>query len=319
MRDLRFICCVALALSAARAESPPPPPSQDDGNGRIVGGREAEPGTVPWQVEMFNIYPWSPEQIKPRPVWSKQHQCGGALIAPDVVLTAAHCIESPEDMKGFRILTSTQTLENRGVRGGVGRVYLIADYVVHEGWSGKNGDFRNDIAILRIAPDPEAQPAANPGLARPIEILPPDAPAPVKPDDIVAATGWGSIRQRAEGRVRAGELLYPPNLQIADALRVLPAAACVQGASGATIDTNTTICAAGEVTNGQEVSACQGDSGGPLVRQRGYGPRRRDYVLVGLVSWGKGCGLPGHPGYFTNVPAYLPWIRAKMAKWRPTS
>ena len=54
--------------------------------------------------------------------------------------------------------------------------------------------------------------------------------------------------------------------------------------------------------------ACEGDSGGPLVVQNTeYGDR---YVLVGIVSWGKGCGKANRLGVYTNVLGHLIWVKS---------
>lgn len=61
--------------------------------------------------------------------------------------------------------------------------------------------------------------------------------------------------------------------------------------------TETMMCAGLEDGS---VDSCQGDSGGPLVA---------DGVLIGVVSWGYSCGVPHHPGVYTNVAVLRNYIR----------
>lgn len=56
------------------------------------------------------------------------------------------------------------------------------------------------------------------------------------------------------------------------------------------------LCA-GDIYGGRD--ACQGDSGGPLVSNN---------ILVGVVSWGNGCGGRRKPGVYTDVSLLRDWI-----------
>ena len=69
--------------------------------------------------------------------------------------------------------------------------------------------------------------------------------------------------------------------------------------------TESMICAGYQGVGGKD--ACQGDSGGPLICNSNGNP-----VLVGVVSWGKGCGEQQYPGVYTRVTPILDWIQEKM-------
>ena len=68
------------------------------------------------------------------------------------------------------------------------------------------------------------------------------------------------------------------------------------------------VCA-GYLSGG--VDTCQGDSGGPLVCRLGVGGKGR-HTLMGLTSWGYGCGRANRPGVYTKVVEYLEWIVDRM-------
>ena len=68
------------------------------------------------------------------------------------------------------------------------------------------------------------------------------------------------------------------------------------------------ICALGD----DQQDACQGDSGGPLIRRRAG-----QQTLVGLVSYGMGCGLPDTPGVYLDLRSYLGWIKEAMRQAKP--
>jgi trypsin len=62
-----------------------------------------------------------------------------------------------------------------------------------------------------------------------------------------------------------------------------------------------TMVCAGRLSGSQD--ACQGDSGGPLVRGG---------KLVGIVSWGEGCGRPDFPGVYTRVSRFYNDIQQQI-------
>nr|XP_026654385.1 plasminogen-like [Zonotrichia albicollis] len=55
--------------------------------------------------------------------------------------------------------------------------------------------------------------------------------------------------------------------------------------------------------------SCQGDSGGPLVCYHADTDR---YYLIGIASFGVGCGRPRYPGIYVRLSQYRKWIKAKL-------
>ncbi|KAM9475469.1 salivary plasminogen activator gamma [Clarias gariepinus] len=130
------------------------------------------------------------------------------------------------------------------------------------------------------------------------EVLPVCLPEPgmVLPDWMECEiSGYGKEREFSafySDRVKQGHVrLWPQELCVPEKL------------SGREITQN--MLCAGD-TRGLD-DACKGDSGGPLVCEKD-----RQMTLIGLISWGDGCGKKDIPGVYTRVTKYTTWISSKM-------
>lgn len=307
-----------LLIALSGADSPDAP--SDDG-GRIVGGHPALEGSAPWQAELFTTYDYTSEDIaaddrlrdndpdkhflrekKEKYPWELTHRCGGVLIAENWVLTAAHCIVSQGDFLATRrVRLGTQDLRMGGA------TYALARVIVHKDYN-SNGHNNNDIALLQLVADTETAPVDT-VRQRPIRILGSVASdRPLSDFDRLAVTGWGLTGARnATGPAtfaRDGTREHGSPVLLQVELAALPRARCEAVPAYKDAMQASVICAGAE-SAGKD--SCNGDSGGPLTRAQG-----QERVLVGLVSWGKGCALAGIPGIYTRVSDYTGWIDAAM-------
>lgn len=214
----------------------------------VVGGREAPP--TPWVVALFDQ--------------AGRFFCGGALIEPDKVVTAAHC--TVERVLGGRRdrrpdeLTAVAGRTDLDTR--VGRATRVAAIWRHPGFTEvAAGD---DVATLTLA---------EPLPYEPVRIAEPrTGPATVY--------GWG----------RTGELGAPSRTLREVDVPIRGDAECAERVPG--YRPGAMLCA-GYPEGGKD--ACEGDSGGPLAVAG---------ELVGVVSYGHGCARPGHPGVYTALSRY---------------
>jgi secreted trypsin-like serine protease len=230
---------------------------------QIAGGQPIGIEDAPWQVAL---------RVKSGDRFTL---CGGAVIDPKWVLTAAHCLPPAVAPKDVNVITGTSDYLSGG------RWVGVRDVVVHEGYDPATN--LADLALLRVVTPIEgvairlSRPAAEPRAGEPLTV-----------------TGWGAT---AEGGLKSRQLMravvpYVDNSTCnrpdSYAGRVLPSMLC-----------------AGEVFGGAD--ACQGDSGGPLVQSLADGP-----VLVGVVSFGVGCGRQHKYGVYVRVGAYREWIDQRL-------
>ncbi|MFF8606351.1 serine protease [Streptomyces sp. NPDC015346] len=235
----------------------------------VVGGQPARIADAPWVVALSS---------RDRFGGTRAGQfCGGVVVAPTRVLTAAHCLGrevlggEPWEVSDFKVIAGRSALRAEG-----GEEIRISGTWVNPSYDAATNV--GDLAVLTLAsalPQSSVIPTAAPGDA----VEAPGTPATVY--------GWGDT---------TGNGAYASSLRSAP-VQVLSDAACERaypGGFGTAYRAGTMLCA-GDPEGGKD--ACQGDSGGPLVA----GGR-----LIGLVSWGSGCGQAESPGVYTRVSAVLP-------------
>ncbi|MFE4216955.1 S1 family peptidase [Streptomyces sp. NPDC056844] len=270
-RVLVRVLPAALTLAAAAAVIPLGPPALAAADSIIVGGKPVAVADSPWTVALSS---------RDRFGGTRAGQfCGGVAIEPTKVLTAAHCLRedvlgaSVSEIQDLRVIAGRDELSGPG-----GQEISVRSSWVNPGYDPHTN--AGDLAVLTLAralPENSVIPMAGAGNAA------------YEPGTEAAVYGWGDT---------TGYGAYASGLHAAT-VRVLPDSDCARAYPGGTqgaYDASSMLCA-GDTAGGRD--ACQGDSGGPLVA-RGR--------LIGLVSWGSGCGSPGSPGVYTRVSAAIRWM-----------
>ncbi len=246
----RLLTALAGALSLAALTGPAT---------AVVGGGPADPAAWPYMAAIY--------QQNGKTIWQSQF-CGGTVVAPRLVVTAAHCLWNKagapaQDQSTLRVRVGDPKLD--GTVGTSAGVVAIARPPAAE------PPYRPDIAVITLDQDLPVQPILVSGDSR--WALRAGAPA--------WTAGWGLLQE--EGA--SAETLQDVKL------RTLAPGMCKTLVGATAFE----VCAGEPLIGGTD--SCQGDSGGPLT---GWGYDKREY-LVGVVSNGFGCARAFLPGLYTRT------------------
>eukprot|EP00096_Caligus_rogercresseyi_P002664 TRINITY_DN14896_c0_g1_i1.p1 TRINITY_DN14896_c0_g1~~TRINITY_DN14896_c0_g1_i1.p1 ORF type:complete len:522 (-),score=84.71 TRINITY_DN14896_c0_g1_i1:463-2028(-) len=261
---------------------------------RIVGGKDANLGQFPWLANVGYKFRSKPDVL---------YRCGGALIGPQYVLTAAHCVTRLP--KGFRPATirlgefdlskDTDCFEDSGIKICSEPVqnFEIEKIIPHPLY-GMTPHNLHDIALVKLS-----KPVIENDYVIPI-CMPYDHDADenyetsdLALESLFTVAGWGATTKR--GRNPADILQYLD-------VNIFNSTQCseVFKKRSSSVTPGNQICAGGE----KNKDSCSGDSGSTLMQEY-----QLQYTAVGVVSFGpKLCGTEGVPGVYTRVRNYMDWI-----------
>ncbi|KAH8309994.1 hypothetical protein KR044_011634, partial [Drosophila immigrans] len=207
---------------------------------------------------------------KERKYFGDNHFCGGAIISAKSILTAAHCLFI-KYLRPNRVKVIAGT-PRRLVKTGKTQELIVDKVRPHPKYSPSL--LLNDLGVLRLR-----DPIREDDFAAIIPLADRDATAGL----LCTVVGWGTVIQYGP----------TPDEAVNGDVSINSRAWCsrIQGFRKGMLCANN--------ANDYEVDSCQGDSGGPLM----CGGK-----VVGIVSFGMGCGEPDSAGVYTDVYHYRDWI-----------
>ncbi|XP_030380378.1 uncharacterized protein LOC115628430 [Scaptodrosophila lebanonensis] len=290
------VCCPSSA--ATRSTSPGQSsgamvsmPTEEDGCGisqqplkKIVGGEDSAPGRWPWAVLLgYNIRE------------AQTFRCGGTLITAKHVVTAAHCLEDSLSFVRLGEFDLTSETDSSHVDISIEKVVGHPDFR-------RLRDKRHDVAVVYLERTVQFT-----DLIVPICLPRKDLRTKSYIDHTPFLVGWGKTQVGGKGSNVLQELQI-----VVFNNSVCQNAYKLRNKFVRDEQFDETVLCAGNLAGGKD--SCQGDSGGPLMMPEYYKGYTVHYYLIGVVSYGIGCGLPGVPGIYTSVQHFMDWIEARVAE-----
>ncbi|MFC7846290.1 S1 family peptidase [Streptomyces sp. NPDC057382] len=254
----RKAAAVVAATAAAAATALLAAPTAAAAHQPIVGGTTTTTSAYPFVMQITDA--------------SQNQFCGGTLVSPTKVVTAAHCMVG-ETTGSVRVVGGRTYLG--GTNGTVARVSRIW---IHPSYTdATKGD---DVAVLTLS---TAMPYAT------ATYVSSSQTSVYAAGTTARILGWGTT---SAGGSSSDQLRTATVPTVSDS-------GCASS-YGSDFVRSDMVCA-GKASGG--VDTCQGDSGGPLLIGG---------VLAGITSWGEGCAQAGHPGVYTRLTTFSNLVTAQV-------
>ncbi|XP_015249290.1 PREDICTED: transmembrane protease serine 2-like [Cyprinodon variegatus] len=234
------------------------------------GSQLASVGSWPWQVSLHV---------------AGSHRCGGAIISPRWLITAAHCVSRTSSPADWAVYV--------GIVDPLGPVFnpahAVSEIITHEGYNSQTQ--QNDVALMKLS-DPLNTKASS--KIRPVCL--PNAGLNMTDPGKSWVTYYGPTANRDSSSLYLKEA--PVSL--------IPSAECNSSEAYSGRISQEMLCAT-KIEAG--ATMCNPDSGGPLVSHMdGL------WWLMGEGVWGEHCNGQNKPGVYTSIRHHLDWIYYQMQK-----